>query len=218
MPHTAFLFALLNLKIGNRGMKFRVPVHKTLVFVNQAVFIELNKDLGNGFREALIHSKAFAWPIRRCAQTAELVHNCAAGFLFPFPNALEEFFSAQIMTRASFFIEHTLNHHLRRNARMICARLPKGITSFHTVIADEDVLNCMVERMTNMEAAGDVGRRHHHGKGLRVRIRITGKHARLLGALVMFFFYRFRIKCFIKHHQSSLNEGIIRFLRGKARV
>ena len=59
MPKTAFLLAILYLKIRDRGMQYRIPVDEALTAIDQALLVKTNEALLDGCREALIHGEAF---------------------------------------------------------------------------------------------------------------------------------------------------------------
>jgi len=72
----------------------------------------------------------------------------------------QEFFAAHIFAGfVAFGGKFAFNHHLRGDARMVCARLPEHSFPAHTVIADKDILNGVINRMTHMQAARHIGRR-----------------------------------------------------------
>ena len=49
---------------------------------------------------------------------------------------------------------------------MVRTRLPEGLVALHPLITDQDVLHGVVQGVTHMELACDIGRRHYDGKGL----------------------------------------------------
>lgn len=68
--------------------------------------------------------------------------------------------------RLYHFGKLALDDHLRRDARMVRARLPQHVLATHTLEADQDVLQRIVERMPDVERTGHVRRRDNDGKGL----------------------------------------------------
>ncbi len=61
-----------------------------------------------------------------------------------------------------------LDHHLRRDARMVGARLPQHVAAAHALEAAQDVLQRVVERVPHVQRAGHVRRRDHDGEGIGV--------------------------------------------------
>ena len=52
-----------------------------------------------------------------------------------------------------------LDHHLRRDPGMVCAHHPQRILAEQPLVARQDILERVVERVADVERAGDVGRR-----------------------------------------------------------
>ena len=63
MPHMPRHFDSLNLQIGNRGFKLRVPVHQPLAAIDQALVVHIDKDLDHRVVEIALFP-------RRCARRA----------------------------------------------------------------------------------------------------------------------------------------------------
>ena len=63
-------------------------------------------------------------------------------------------------------LELALDHHLGGDAGMVHADHPERVLALQPGVADEDVLERVVERVADMERAGDVGRRDDDGEGL----------------------------------------------------
>jgi hypothetical protein len=57
-----------------------------------------------------------------------------------------------------------LHHHLRGDTGMVGARLPKHVIALHALLADQNVLERVVERVAHMQRAGDIGRRNDDGE------------------------------------------------------
>ena len=66
--------------------------------------------------------------------------------------------------------ERLLDDVLRRDARVVVARLPERVEAAHAVPADEHVLQGAVQRVADVQPAGDVRRRHaDHERSLVAR-------------------------------------------------
>ena len=166
VPVMAFDFFLNNFKIGNRRQKLRIPVHQTLVTVNQVLFVQSHEHFAHSRRKAFVHGETFTLPIRRRAKAAQLIGDGATRLFFPFPDFFDELFTAKIMARDVLFAKLAFNNHLGCDARMVRAGLPQGILTVHTVIPHKNVLKRKGQRMPHMEATGHVGRRHHDDIGI----------------------------------------------------
>ena len=54
VPHVASHFDILDLKIGNRCFKMRIPVHQTLAAIDETFVIHLHEDLDHGIMEVAL--------------------------------------------------------------------------------------------------------------------------------------------------------------------
>ena len=157
----ALALDLLHFEIGDRGLKFRVPVDQPLVAIDQPLAVELHEYLRDGFRQALVEREALARPIAGGAEPLQLAHNRPTRFRLPRPDAIEERLPAQRPPILALLGKLTLDHHLRGDAGVIGARLPQHVAALHAPIAAQHVLQRVVERVAHVQVAGDVGRRDH---------------------------------------------------------
>ena len=175
VPHVARNLDILDLKVRDRGFKMRIPVGQALAAIDEALLVHIHEDLNDGIVKVgrvfmacpriarrAGHSKGVAVPVAGAAQALQLLDNRAAILAFPFPDLLQEALAPHI---AAAFIalrgEHLFDLQLRGDARMVLTRLPERLESTHTVPADQDVLKRVVEGMSHMQRAGDIGRRDH---------------------------------------------------------
>ena len=104
------------------------------------------------------HREGCAVPVTGCTQTFKLIYNCSARLLFPLPDFFQKFLAPQGHTaRFATLCQLPLNNHLRGDARMVCAGLPEGVKAAHPMPAYQDILQSIVEGMTHMQNAGDIG-------------------------------------------------------------
>mmetsp|Transcript_58896 Transcript_58896/g.156809 ORF Transcript_58896/g.156809 Transcript_58896/m.156809 type:complete len:225 (-) Transcript_58896:213-887(-) len=90
-----------------------------------------------------------------------------AVFLLPSPHSLQKLFSTQIVARQLFVLEEaTLDHTLRRDASVIRTRNPKCHVATHPVPPRERVLDGASQRVTQVQAACDIGWWNHHDEPL----------------------------------------------------
>ena len=75
------------------------------------------------------------------------------------------------MSTDSLGLQLALDHHLRGNARVICANLPKCIVAGHAVISNKRVHNRFLKAVPHVEAASHVGRRDHDAISLLTALR-----------------------------------------------
>ena len=101
-----------------------------------------------------------ALPVGRGAELALLLRDAPAALVLPLPHALDELRAPEVVARLALARELPLDDDLRRDARVIDARLPQRVVAAHAVPADEHVFDGRHERMPHVQRARDVGRRH----------------------------------------------------------
>ena len=70
----------------------------------------------------------------------------------PFPDALEERLAPHLAAAGQLALHQLpLDHHLRRDAGVIGARLPQHVLAAHALEAAQHVLQRVVERMAHMQ-------------------------------------------------------------------
>ena len=197
----------LNFDIGDRALEMRVPVHQPFGAVNQALLIHLNKGLGDRFGHfitwvfGVTQREFLARPITRRAKTAKLLRDIPAAFLLPLPNMLKKLLAAHFLARFPLTCEFAFNDHLRGDARMVCSRLPEHILAAHTLKADENILDRIINRMTHMQIARYIGRRDNNGIGFKRCVHARLERARLFPHLIEARLGLFGVERFIEHNQ-----------------
>ena len=176
VPEVAVDLGRLDLEIRDRGLQRAVPVDQPLVLVDQAVAIEVDEYLPDRGGQALVHGEAIARPVGGRAQAVQLLADDAARLRLPLPDQLDERLTADLAP--AFRHQLALDHHLGRDARMIAAGLPQHGAAQHPMKARQGILQREIHRMTHVQAARDVGRRHHdapgHGRRVAARRVVTG--------------------------------------------
>src|SRR3546814_7892254 len=79
--------------------------------------------------------------------------------LLPFPLLVDELLARVIGALVLLERHLAFDHHLRRDAGVIGADNPQRVLALEPRVADEDILQGVVERMADMKAARHVGRR-----------------------------------------------------------
>ena len=167
MPERALDGLRHHFDVGNRRQQLGVPVDETLVLVDQPGAKKLDEGLEHGLGRAVVHGETLARPVAGGAETFELVDDGAARFGFPRPDFFQKSLAAEIAAaRLLGRGELALHHHLRRYAGMVGSRLPQHVLAAHALVAAQDVLQGIVERMAHMQRAGDIRRRNDDGVGL----------------------------------------------------
>ena len=170
MPEEAVLLDVFDLNVGKGGLAVRTPVDDTLAAVDISLFVQAAERLAHGLGALLVHGEALALPVAGRAERFKLLHNAVAVMLLPVPNTLKELFAAEIKAGQPLLAELGLHLDLRGNAGVVNARQPERTVSTHALPADEHVLNRFIERVAEMELAGDVRGRDHDGERLLVRV------------------------------------------------
>ncbi len=167
VPELTLLVAILDLEIGDGGVQRRVPVDQALAAIHQILFIQADEDLLHRLVEALIHGEALAAPVEACAHSTELAGDMAAGLMLPFPHLVDEGLAPQVVARLAFLGgDLALHQHLGGDAGVVGAHLPQSVATLHPPPADQGVHDGVLEGVTHVQAAGDVGWRNHDGEGV----------------------------------------------------
>src|SRR5476651_1381910 len=99
--------------------------------------MQADEDLCDCTREVFIHGEVLTVPVNRRAKSLHLRLNGATIMLFPFPDAFEECFPAQLLPAVAFGSKLALHHHLRGNAGMVRSRQPERIEATHATPAHD---------------------------------------------------------------------------------
>ena len=183
MPEMALLLHMLYLCVGDGGLANRAPVDDAVALVNVALVVELYKHFLHGLGTALVHGKALSLPVGGGTHLLQLVDDASAILLFPVPGPLQEFLPAQVLLVNAFLLQLFDDLDLGGDGGVIRSRLPEGVVSLHPLIADQNILHGVVQRVSHVELPGNVGGRHHNGKGL-----FTAVHFRVKIPVILPFF------------------------------
>ena len=151
---------VLDLEVGDRRLVERAPVDDPVGAVDPPAIPEMGEEREDGPDVRLVHREALARVVERGAEAPVLAHDRAPRLLQPLPRARDERLSAEIVPRQPLLRELLLDDVLRRDARVVVARLPERVVALHPVPADEDVLQRPVQGVAHVEIAGDVRRRN----------------------------------------------------------
>ena len=87
---------------------------------------------------------------------------------------IKKLLTAQVVASYALFFQLSLHHGLRGNTGMIGTRKPQGLFTGHTIVAYKNILQGMVQHMTQRQTSGNVGWRHKHRIGFFALIQNTG--------------------------------------------
>ena len=155
---TVFLF-IFDFGIGDGSHAVGAPVDEALTAIDEVLFIETVEDLDDGFGAAFVHGEPLPVPVAGGAEFLELLDDASAVLTAPVPGSLEEGVTADVLFRDAFFFHRLDDLGLGGDGRVVGAGDPEGIEPFHPVIADEDVLQRIVEGVSHVELPCDVGGR-----------------------------------------------------------
>ena len=152
--------AVLDLEVGDRRARPRVPVDQVVVAVDQALVVEVDEDLHDRAHVALVEREALVVVVHRGAQALELLDDRAAVLLAPLPHALDERLAPELLAARALGLEQRA----RPASGSRCRRgRCRGSTSRGCprmrLVADQRVLDRAVERVAHVQHAGDVRRR-----------------------------------------------------------
>ncbi len=172
MPEVAFHRVVIHLVVGHGGLQERVPIHEPLAAEDQPIFEHFEKRVPDRAGTNFIEREPRAPPIATEAHLPELLQDAGFVFVFPFPNAFDQSFTAQLVAiEIFFFLQPPLDHRLRGDAGVICAGHPERVITLHPFETNDDVLQRVIERVAQVQRAGDVGRRDDDGEGFALSPR-----------------------------------------------
>ena len=221
VPERALFLLAHHLQIGDGGVQHRIPVHQSLAAIDQPLFVQAHEHLGHRRRQPRVHGEALARPIGRGAHAAQLPRDGVARLGFPLPDPLQKSLTAEVVARQALGGELTFDHHLRRDAGVVGARLPQCRRAAHAVVTRQHVHQRVLEGVAHVQRAGDVGRRDHDAVGRFAALcRIGAEMAARLPAGVPLLLQLCRLIAFVQSrgHGGSLGSIGNGFRHGTARI
>jgi hypothetical protein len=158
-------------EVGERAV-LDAPVHHPRAPVDEPLFVERHEHLAHGMREPLVEREALARPVHRRALAPDLPLDGAARVRAPLPDAPLELFAPEPLAREALGLELSLDHDLRRDARVVGAGQPERLEALHPLPPRKDVHQRVLEGVAHVEVAGYVRRRDHDRIHGRVRVRV----------------------------------------------
>src|SRR5918994_2171840 len=146
----ALHLARLDLEVADRALELRIPIDQALVAIGEATLVELDERVGDGAAEALVHGEALVGPVARPAEPPQLAGDRAARLLLPLPDMLEERLAADLRALDALAGEVALDDHLGGDPGMVHSDHPARVLAVHPSVADENVLQCIVEGVADV--------------------------------------------------------------------
>ena len=98
---------------------------------------------------------------------------------------------------------------------MVCSRDPQRIVSFHSLVTDQDILQCVVKCMSHMQLSCNIRRRHYCCEWFLTSVYFSMKILVLTPSLIEFLFDLFRIVSlceFFAHDCSPFSTYYVNFV------
>ena len=153
---------------GREGLG--VPVHHPDALVDPSLAVEIHEGVDNRLGQSRFHRETGAVPVAGAPQLAKLLQDDSAVLLLPFPGVLEEFLAADVLLGDAHGLELRDDLGFGGDGSVVRARHPARILAVHAGVADEDVVQGIVQDVTHVQDARHVGRRDHD----RVRFLLIG--------------------------------------------
>ena len=190
VPEVAGHILVFHLRVRQGGAAVGAPVDDAASLVDQALVVKVAEGLPHSLGAGVVHGEAAAVPVAGDAHALLLLHDAVAILGLPVPNPLQKFVAAQVVTGLALFLAEDLLHlDLGGDARVVNTGQPQGGIALHTLVAGQDILKRGVKGVAHMELAGDVGRGHHNGEGLFLRVNFPLEVAAFHPHIVNFLFH-----------------------------
>ncbi len=153
---------VVHLEVAERRAALGAPVDETRGPVHQALLVQAHERLDHGAAHVRVHRELRPRPVGARAQDALLQEDAVAGLAPPLPHPSDEGFASEREAARPLAGQEALDDELRRDARMVGARLPEHVEPAHAMPPDEGVFQRAALGVPHVQAAGHVGRRHRH--------------------------------------------------------
>ena len=182
IPQVRGLVFVFCLVVADGSGAARAPVHDALAAIHQSVAVPLAKNPSHGPLVVGAHGEFLIGKIRRASHALDLLDDDPAVFLAPLAALLDEGLAPYLEARDALGLELFVHLGLGGDARVIGAQDPARRISAHARVADVGVLDGVVEGMTHVQHARDVGRRDDDG-AILICVRALARRARIPAAL-----------------------------------
>ncbi len=156
---------VLDLVVREDRLRGRVPVDQALAAIDQAVLEQIEEVGSDGLRANLVHREPRAFPVARAAHRLELAQDRGFVLVLPRLDAFDELLPLEIGAPPAFLREDALlDDGLRRDARVVRAGHPERLALLHPSEADQNVLERVVQGVSQVQCGGHVRRGDHNGE------------------------------------------------------
>ena len=172
VPEMPLHLLVKHLVVADGGLQEGVPVHQPLAAADKPPVKQPEKSGSHRSSALLVEREAHAIPIATRSQIAQLPKNARFILLLPVPDPGHQFLPTEIMAGEFFFFEQaTFHHRLCGDAGVVGAGHPEREKPLHAPRAHQQILQCVVEGMAQMESTGHIRRRNNHRKRLAASLR-----------------------------------------------
>ena len=155
----------LDLDVGDGGLQHRRPVDQSLGAIDQTV-VEHTLEHGlHGLGQAVVHGESLSAPVHTVADASHLPTDGSARFTLPVPDLVDEQLAAELFLGLSVGGELLFHDGLGGDTRVVHARQPQHLVPEHPLATAQRVHQRVVESVTHVQAARDVGWGQHDGVG-----------------------------------------------------
>ena len=198
VPEMSILLLVLHFRVGEGCLTYRTPVDDPGSFIDIAFLIQADEHFLHCPGTALVHGEPLSVPVTGNTQLLELSLDGSRVLFLPLPGALQEFLPSQFLLVNSLLFELVCHLHLCGDGSVVCSRDPQGIVSLHPLIADQDILQCVVQGVAHMQLSCDVRGRHDSCKGFSAPVYLSVEVFVLTPLVIQFRFNLFWIIGFLQ--------------------
>ncbi len=159
---------VLNLDVRQSGLTTGAPVDHPLAAVDLPLLVKADEDFSDGSRETGIEGESLPPPIRGGPQGAHLLLDVAAVLILPLPDPFNERLTAKIVPGQPLFRQRAFNDVLSCDPGVIHPREPADDVAVHPFVSDDDVVQRVLKRVSDVHCRSDVRRWDYHREALGV--------------------------------------------------
>ncbi|MBA7672118.1 hypothetical protein ES703_80291 [subsurface metagenome] len=160
IPEMSLHHLVLDLIVGQHCLRSRVPIDQPFASIYESVLEKFEERSTNGFCADLIHSEPSSLPVARTAHRPQLFNNPGLVFVFPGLHAGDEVLACKVRSPLALLRQDTfLNDRLGGDAGVVGPGHPESIVFLHPAEPNQDILQCIIQRMSKVQRCRYVRRR-----------------------------------------------------------
>ena len=168
----ALNFTHFNFVIRQGGERDGIPVHQPFAAVDQSILEEAEERLADGGGAHFIHREAGAVPIAGAAHRLELFDDRGFVLVLPLLHGGDELFPAKGHPFLALLQEAFFHDGLGGDAGMIRPGHPQRVATAHPVIANQTILERVVQGVPQVQRGRDIRRGNDDAVRLGVAPRL----------------------------------------------